>query len=168
MTPPPVPITPHAAEQAIKAHWPEAPIEQRPLEQCTGQTLRQEVYAERDNPPYDRVCMDGIAINSTAAARGQRSFAIEAMQRAGAPSIQLRNPDNAIEVMTGSILPQGADCVVPMEEYDPTPPVAQTLNSGAHPHPASHLAPATSTDQTPPVHLKPGTPITPSPNIQRP
>ncbi len=94
------------------------PAESRPLEQCIGATLRQDVYAERDNPPFDRVCMDGIAIDSAALGRGLRQFTIAAVQPAGAPTLTLSSADNAIEVMTGAILPRGADCVIPSEEYD--------------------------------------------------
>jgi molybdopterin molybdotransferase len=117
-TSPPSPITPEAAQRAIESQWTPLPIEQRPLDQCTGQTLRQDVYAERDNPPFDRVCMDGIAINSAALAGGRRRFTVEGMQAAGAPSLEMLSAENAVEVMTGAILPRGTDCVIPMEQYD--------------------------------------------------
>lgn len=94
------------------------PSEQRPIGQCTGQVLRQDIYAERDNPPFDRVCMDGIAVSSAAFAGGRREFAIEATQAAGVPALQLSHPEGAIEVMTGAVLPGGTDCIIPQEEYD--------------------------------------------------
>src|SRR5215469_4511560 len=103
---------------AIDARLAPLPAELRPLEQCIGQTLRQDVYAERDNPPFDRVCMDGIAIDSAAFARGVRRYTIEASQPAGSPAVTLSDPVNAVEVMTGAILPRGTDCVIPLEEYD--------------------------------------------------
>ena len=106
------------ADQAIGERLAPLPVEVRPLELCIGRTLRQDVYAERDNPPFDRVCMDGIAIASRAG--GQRTFTIEAVQTAGAPVVKLSNPAHAIEVMTGAILPQGTDCVIPLEEYQLT------------------------------------------------
>jgi len=107
-----------AAQQAIESHWPAAPIEHRPLDQCTGRILRQDVYAERDNPPFDRVCMDGIAISSNVLARGARQFKIEALQPAGAPPLSLKIAENAIEVTTGAMLPGGTDCVIPWEQYE--------------------------------------------------
>jgi len=94
------------------------PVESRPLEQCTGAILRQDVYAERDNPPFDRVCMDGIAVHSSVLERGVRRFKIEATQAAGAPALALLGADNAVEVMTGAMLPGGTDCIIPLEEYD--------------------------------------------------
>jgi molybdopterin molybdotransferase len=106
------------AQAAIDSRVTALPVESRPLEHCIGAILRQDVYAERDNPPFDRVCMDGIAINSTVLDRGVRRFTIEATQAAGAPALTLRNAENAVEVMTGAMLPGGTDCIVPLEEYD--------------------------------------------------
>src|SRR5215472_12788931 len=111
-------LTPQTALEAIDARLTPLPAESRPLEQCIGQTLRQDVYAERDNPPFDRVCMDGIAIDSATFAHGVRRYVIEAIQPAGAPAVTLSDPANAVEVMTGAILPRGTDCVVPLEEYE--------------------------------------------------
>jgi len=62
--------------------------------------------------------MDGIAVASSAFARGLRRFALEATQPAGTPALTLSGADNAIEVMTGAMLPRGTDCVIPLEEYD--------------------------------------------------
>jgi molybdopterin molybdotransferase len=114
---PPTPLTPQLAQAAIDARIEVLPGESRPLPQCLGQILRQNVYAERDNPPFDRVCMDGIAVDSAALARGVRHYLIEAMQPAGAPAVTLNTPEHAVEVMTGAILPRGTDCVIPLEEY---------------------------------------------------
>ena len=114
----PTPITPEAAEETIRRRVCVLPAELRPLEQCLGQILRQDIFPERDNPPFDRVCMDGIAIASATFERGARIFRIESTQGAGAPAVTLERPINAIEVMTGAIVPHGTDCVIPLEEYD--------------------------------------------------
>jgi len=50
--------------------------------------------------------------------RGLRSFRIQATQAAGAPPLKLTRSDNAIEVMTGAILPHATDCIIPVEQYD--------------------------------------------------
>jgi molybdopterin molybdotransferase len=106
------------AREAIDARLARLPDESRPFSECIGQTLREDIYAERDNPPFDRVCMDGIAIRNDAFARGVRRFTIEATQAAGSPALTLSNIEGAIEVMTGAMMPRGADCVIPLEEYD--------------------------------------------------
>ena len=79
-----------------------------------GRSLRQAVVAERDQPPFDRVMMDGIAISHADAAGGQREFTIQARQMAGEPALQLE-AGRCIEIMTGAALPHGADCIVPVE-----------------------------------------------------
>lgn len=112
------PISPQMAEEAILGAVPVLPAEMLPLESCIGQTLRQDVFAERDNPPFDRVCMDGIAIASKVFERGSRRFRIESLQPAGAPAVKLADATNAVEVMTGAMVPIGADCIIPLEEYD--------------------------------------------------
>jgi molybdopterin molybdotransferase len=92
--------------------------------------LRQVIHAERDNPPFDRVCMDGIAIASASVAAGMRRFRVQAVQAAGEPPLALQDVDGAIEAMTGAVLPLGADSVVPLEEYDLADGVL-TLKPGA-------------------------------------
>ena len=112
------PISPQTAQELIAARLAVLPPEPLNLPQCVGRTLRQDVFAERDNPPFDRVCMDGIAIDSRSWLQGQRSYRIEAVLPAGAPGIALSSADHAVEVMTGAVLPEGTDCVIPLEEYD--------------------------------------------------
>ena len=112
------PITPRLAEEAINSRLTCLPIESLPLTQCVGGTLRENVYAERDHPPFDRVTMDGIAVDSESLRRGLRRFRIQAIQAAGSPALKLRSGEDAIEVMTGAILPVGSDCVIPVEQLE--------------------------------------------------
>jgi molybdopterin molybdotransferase len=111
-------ITPRLAEEAINSRLTCLPIESLPLTQCVGGTLRENIYAERDHPPFDRVTMDGIAVDSAALRRGLRRFRIQGIQPAGTAPIKLSDGDEAIEVMTGAILPAGSDCVIPIEQLD--------------------------------------------------
>ena len=94
------------------------PAEQVALRRCAGRVLRQPVLAERDNPPFDRVCMDGVAISSAAFGAGTRAFHLQATQAAGAMPLTLGSASSAVEVMTGAVMPHGTDCVIPLEEYD--------------------------------------------------
>jgi molybdopterin molybdotransferase len=109
-------ISPRLAEEAINSRLTCLPIESLPLTQCVGGTLRENVYAERDHPPFDRVTMDGIAVDSAALRRGLKRFRIQGMQAAGTAAIKLCGGEDAIEVMTGAILPLGSDCVIPVEQ----------------------------------------------------
>jgi molybdopterin molybdotransferase len=109
-------ITPRLAEEAIYSRLTCLPIESLPLTQCVGGTLRENIYAERDQPPFDRVAMDGMAVDSEALRRGLKRFRIQGIQAAGAPQLKLASSDDAIEVMTGATLPLGSDCVIPVEQ----------------------------------------------------
>ena len=61
-------LTPAQAETLIEQHLTCLPIESLPLTQAAGAVLRENIYAERDQPPFDRVAMDGIALSTAAAA----------------------------------------------------------------------------------------------------
>src|SRR5579872_1288750 len=111
-------ISPRLAEEAINSRLTCLPIESLPLTQCVGGTLRENVYAERDHPPFDRVTMDGIAVDSAALRRGLKRFRIQGTQAAGSPPMKLGGGEDAIEVMTGAILPPGSDCIIPVEQLD--------------------------------------------------
>src|SRR5262245_38104857 len=105
--------TPAVAAATILGRLPALPIETRPLAALAGAVLAQEVRAERDQPPFDRVTMDGIAL---AGARGSaRRLRIDGTQAAGKPPLVLPEGDVCLEVMTGAVLPAGCDCVIPVE-----------------------------------------------------
>ena len=87
---------------------------------AAGRVLRQPVLAERDQPPFDRVTMDGIAVSFDALSRGVTSFRIDGTQHAGDPVLTLPDDLSCIEVMTGAVLPTGSDCVVPVERVRQT------------------------------------------------
>ena len=109
-------LTPAHADELIGQHLQCLPIESLPLAQCAGAVLRENIYAERDQPPYDRVTMDGIALSSHAVGPSLRSFRIQATQAAGDAPLTLNAPTDCIEVMTGAVLPVGCDSVVAVEE----------------------------------------------------
>jgi molybdopterin molybdotransferase len=85
------------------------------LADANGRILRQSVVAERDQPPFDRVTMDGIAVDYVTLADGRRQFTIQDTQQAGDPVLTLADTGNCIEIMTGAVMPISADCVIPVE-----------------------------------------------------
>jgi molybdopterin molybdotransferase len=113
-------MEPQAAETLISEHLVCLPIESLPVGQCAGAVLRENVYAERDQPPFDRVAMDGIALVSSVAASGRRRFKVQATQAAGEAPYVLASDENCIEVMTGAVLPGGCDTVIPVEQLRST------------------------------------------------
>lgn len=103
------------AEALIAARMPRQPIERVPIEASVGRILAETIRAERDQPPFDRVTMDGIAIASAAWERGQRRFRVEATQAAGEAPASLGSVGSCIRVMTGAVRPAGTDAVIPIE-----------------------------------------------------
>ena len=109
-------LEPGQADELIGQQLQCLPIESLPLAQCAGAVLRENIYAERDQPPFDRVAMDGIAVDSHTVREGTRRFRIQATQAAGDPPLSLAEPSACIEVMTGAVVPSGCDSVIPVEQ----------------------------------------------------
>jgi molybdopterin molybdotransferase len=107
--------TPAAAEALVRESVHALPVESRPLAALAGAVLAQNVRAERDLPPFDRVMMDGIAFASQAWRDGQREFRVAGLQAAGTSPLELAALGDCFEAMTGAVLPRGCDCVVPVE-----------------------------------------------------
>lgn len=125
-------LTPAEAERLISQNIRPFEQEDCPIAQAHGRVLRAEVRADRDLPPFDRVTMDGYAVRSKAISAGVRTFRIEAVQAAGMrPGTLGPAPDSCIEIMTGAVLPSGADCVVPSEEVTRAGGIMQLSNGAA-------------------------------------
>jgi len=118
-------LTPAQAETLIEQHLTCLPIESLPLTQVAGAVLRENIYAERDQPPFDRVAMDGIAINTAGAANNTGRLKVTAMQAAGDPPRTLSDSAGCIEIMTGAMLPLGCDAVVPVEQLQRNGDIAE-------------------------------------------
>jgi molybdopterin molybdotransferase len=91
-------------------------VEEIPFIKSVGRILKEEIVADRDFPPFNRVSMDGITIDYTSFKNGQRSFKIEGIQAAGSEQITLQKSGNCIEVMTGAVLPNNANTVIKYED----------------------------------------------------
>lgn len=126
------------AENIIRQHLTTAAVEIVPLSKAQGRYLREDILADRALPPFDRVMMDGIAIAHASFASGNTRFPITGTQAAGTPALTLENADSCIEVMTGCVLPQGCDCVIPIEQIDLSENTAR-LYSDAKPQAKQHI-----------------------------
>ena len=108
-------ISVHDAERSLAAHQIELPTEEVALDDAVGRVLRQQVAADRDLPPYDRVAMDGIAVW----AGGSREWRVAGTALAGQPQQQIGDPaTECMQVATGGVLPVGCDAVVRIEDVD--------------------------------------------------
>jgi len=127
------------ADSLIRQYLTTAPVEAIPLSLAQGRYLREDILADRPLPPFDRVMMDGIAIKHSSWVDLNRTFPIINTQAAGAPPTALLDDDSCIEVMTGCVLPDGCDCVIPVEQIKVKENTAHiqvcaTLSEGQHIH----------------------------------
>ena len=105
-------------EEALKIVQDEARdfgVEEVSLQEGMGRILREPIFADRDFPPYDRVTMDGIAINFDRFQQGQKQYKVSGIAAAGDEQQTLENAEECLEVMTGAIMPLGVDSVIPYE-----------------------------------------------------
>ncbi|MFT7296410.1 MAG: molybdopterin molybdotransferase [Flavobacteriales bacterium] len=89
--------------------------ERIPLIAAHGRVLSKSYAADRPFPPFDRVTMDGIAIHSSALAKGTTHFKLESKQFAGEAQKTLIDLDACIETATGAMLPGNCDAIIPYE-----------------------------------------------------
>jgi molybdopterin molybdotransferase len=95
---------------------------EKPLLACADQVTAENIYADFDLPQSAISGSDGYAVRSRdikgASPHNPVILRIFATARAGRPSKRTVKPGTAIRIMTGSVLPNGADCVVRFEDTD--------------------------------------------------
>ena len=91
---------------------PLANVEEISLEQAAGRVLAEDVPYDRDYPTADRSVRDGFAVRS---ADLPGTLQIIGEVRAGELFHGELGPGQAVEIMTGATVPQGADQIVMVE-----------------------------------------------------
>ena len=104
------------AERIIASHPAYFGTELIDFRQARGRKLAENLVADRQMPPFDRVTMDGIAIDFATFEAGTRTFKIESVAAAGQPQTTLFEAANCVEVMTGAMLPLRANTVIKYED----------------------------------------------------
>jgi molybdopterin molybdotransferase len=85
------------------------------LLEASGRVLAQSLVCDRDQPPFDRSTRDGFAVHAADLANVPAQLKVVGEVRAGATWSSPLNRGEALEIMTGAGLPQGADAVVMVE-----------------------------------------------------
>jgi len=111
-------ISVEEAQNIIQTQQPNWGEIKMPLVESMGEILAEDIYADRDFPPFDRVTMDGIALRFDAFNAGVREFNIQETQLAGMPVVSLKNDTYAIEIMTGAVLSTGCDLMIRYEDLE--------------------------------------------------
>lgn len=97
-----------------------------PLSESLSRILAEDIFADLDQPPFNRVAMDGIAINKLLLATTKK-FKILKTISAGSAITEL--PDGAVclEIMTGAVLPHNADLVIRYEDLKICDGIAEVM-----------------------------------------
>jgi len=98
--------------------------EERPILECLGQVLAEDVYSSLNVPPLDNSAMDGYAVQSGdtrgASRRSPQFLRVIDTVAAGSMAGCEVEPGTAVRIMTGAPIPEGADSVVIFEDTDET------------------------------------------------
>ncbi|MBD2257571.1 gephyrin-like molybdotransferase Glp [Pseudanabaena sp. FACHB-2040] len=94
------------------------------LEQATGRILATEVISHLDFPHWDNSAMDGYAVRyedvQAASATNPVTLTLSEEIPAGKPPQRLLQPGEAARILTGSMMPEGADTVIMQEVTERT------------------------------------------------
>ncbi len=108
-----------SVEQALEIVLRETPTltaEEVPLADALGRVLGTDVAADRDLPPFDRAAMDGYALQAADVAGAPRALEVVGEVRAGEwPALSI-GPGQAVRIMTGAPVPDGATAVQQVEK----------------------------------------------------
>jgi molybdopterin molybdotransferase len=119
------PPLPHAAplpvEEAQRRVLEVIPLldaEEVSLLDALGRVLREDVVAPHDIPEGDNSAMDGYAVRAADVTRAPVSLRVIGDIPAGRVAERALEPGTAMRIMTGALLPEGADAVAQVEITD--------------------------------------------------
>lgn len=113
-------ITLKDALDSVLTHTPLAGTEKTMLSLAAGRVLADKVLADIDMPPFNKSAVDGYACLK--ADLGKELLVIEAVPAGKIPEKKI-NAGSCIKIMTGAMLPEGADFVAMVEN-------SRTLETG--------------------------------------
>ncbi len=110
------------AYERIMASFQSLEAEEKPLLECIGQVLAEDIHSPLALPPLANSGMDGYALRHSditgASQKNPKNLSVIGIVAAGQMPDKLVAPGTAIRIMTGAPVPSGADTVVPFEETD--------------------------------------------------
>jgi molybdopterin molybdotransferase len=156
-------IAHHAASLSAA---PAVAIERLDLAVAHARVLAAPIYADRDQPPFPRSTRDGYACRAADLSPG-RALVVVGQIRAGQPAPERPlAPGQAIEIMTGAPVPQGADAVLMLEHALPagsgSEPRTVALAPGRALLPGENVVPPASEARRNDLILSAGVRLTPS------
>ena len=121
------------------------PTEVVALGDAAGRVLAEDLTSRHTLPPWDNSAMDGFAVIAADVAAASKDapvrLTVTGEAAAGRVADGVVTPGTTVRILTGAPLPKGADAVVPVENTDARPGVADlprevniysVANPGAH------------------------------------
>lgn len=105
------------ALKLVETHTESLKAEYIRIDRAFGMTLAEDVQALKDYPPFSRSPYDGYAFRAEDKAFGEK-FCVIGESFAGTPFEGTVGKSQAVKIMTGGVIPDGADCVIPWEKSD--------------------------------------------------
>lgn len=114
----PIPVTEAIAK--LMNHIPPTKVEEVPLQKAYGRILAENIVVKHDIPHFNRSAYDGFAIRSqdSKGASGEIRIHYKVVDHIGAGHVSkvIVGKHEAVRIMTGAALPEGADAVVMFEQ----------------------------------------------------
>jgi molybdopterin molybdotransferase len=104
----------------LLSNLPERKTEDVPFQSALGRILAENLVATSDIPPFDRSALDGYALLVADVAQAPVELAIVGESRAGEGMLGKLKRGEAVTIMTGAPVPEGADCVQMVEQSQPS------------------------------------------------
>lgn len=108
-----------AAQREVLDAMSELPSRAVPLEEASGLVLATDVIASHPVPPFANSAVDGYAVVAADTADGPVDLEVVDDIPAGAVPTAAVRPGAAARIMTGALIPNGADAVVMVEDTEP-------------------------------------------------
>lgn len=90
-------------------------VEKVPVRDALGRVLAQDIVPGINVPSHDNSAMDGYAVRSSDLSGGETALREIGTALAGRPFSGALGTGECVRIMTGAVMPQGADCVVIQE-----------------------------------------------------
>ncbi|MFZ1804667.1 MAG: gephyrin-like molybdotransferase Glp [Nitrospira sp.] len=122
------------AQQVVLDAAPLLGLEKISILDALGRVLGEDIIAERDNPPWNNSAMDGFAvkwedIKQEQAIQKPVTLSVIENVPAGTLPSKTVGSGQAIRIMTGAPIPQGADTVIKVEDTEQGPDVVRVFKA---------------------------------------
>ena len=107
-----------ARARVLAALRPDPPLETLPLAACLGRVMAQSVLASEAVPGFRAAILDGYAVADAMPPEPGRRWRVVGRSAAGMPYPQTMGEEEAVRILTGAPLPEGAARVLAQEQVE--------------------------------------------------